>query len=434
MIHITISRVTIAIGIFMITASLFSCTKDSNESNPVLEIVSPVAGTIYTAGDTIRVSIHLPEQQQLDNLEINLTDSNNQPVLASSTVDDPNSNSDVQIDYILDDLSLEGGSYYLKVKAIRGNSYTNAFVSLQIIATEREFKYPLLIGKAGSNQYRALSYKGNWTEVYSRQGDYSGSAINSAKQLLYMAGASEAGIASYNLANGKTEWTIPPKLIPEGRWFEGVYFFDRQLHACYYEGYIKAFDNLGQTEYTTALSFPDSPIYCCRFGNYLAVALHDFRTETNSLALYFIPGGTLYRLYSPVIATSAMVEYDNRHLLIFGNIDGQAAIQLLDQNLGTVSYLKKLDSDSICKVSIMDQNNMIISGRQNIYWYRYNLNSMSVFAENIPNARIACETIGQVVYATSDSKMYRFSYPLGSLIDEVSVPDPVVDLHLVYNK
>lgn len=428
------SNVPIAIAFFMIAIYLISCKKESNDSNPIVVIVNPVAGTIYTAGDTIRVRIHLPSQQPPDKLEITLIDGNNQPVLPSSTIENPISNSDTQLDYILEDLSLESGSYNLKVKAIRGSTYSNAFVGIQIIATEREFKYPLLIGKAGSNQFRALSYTGEWKEVFSRQGDYSGSAINSAKQLLYMAGASETGIAAFNLINGKTEWTVPPKQIPEGRWFEGVYFFDRQLHTCYYEGYIKAYDNLGNTEYTTALSFPDSPVYCCRFGNYLAVALHDFRTGTNSLALYFIPGGTLYRLYSPVIAISAMIEYDSRHLLIFGNIDGHAAIQLLDQSLGTVSYLKKLDNDSICKVSVMDTDNMIVSCKQNIYWYRYNVNSMSVFAENIPDASIACETIGQSVYAAAGNKLYRLSYPMGTLIDEIPVPVPVVDLHLVYNK
>jgi hypothetical protein len=61
-------------------------------------------------------------------------------------------------------------------------------------------------------------------------------------------------------------------------------------------------------------------------------------------------------------------------------------------------------------------------------------NSLISIAPDLINCQIACDPVDQLIYASQNSILKVLDFSTASVIQSYTLPGPVVDLHLVYNK
>jgi hypothetical protein len=415
---------------------LVSCKKDVDSQIPDISVQAPFEWAVFEVGDTIPLKATISDNKQLISVKVTLTDSEKRPVLPSIDIASTSNPYILNAGYPISDSLIESGMYEIQFQASDGLNISNSFVKIQVNALPRKFLYPIVISRPSPNQVivSSLDTSGNLEQMYSRQGDYIGSAINSREGLLYLSGAYKSALTAYNIREKKFEWSISGQQLPEQHWFEGIIYQSPFLYVSYYEGYIKAIDKAGVTSFTSEKTGLYHPVITCSFGDWVAASLREKETDRNALAIYYTPGGTLRQIFSPTPAIIALFKADSQHLLSFGNSSGNSYIHVFDKLSSTFTQLKMNPGDSIFCVSAMDANNYLLSGKDKIYWYSFSQNSLVVFASGLNRSRITCESIGMQVYAAADKFISLYSYPEGILLRKLQSPDPVVDIQLLYNK
>lgn len=415
---------------------LASCRIQEEGQAPLIFSEKPVAGSAYNVTDTILVKATVNDDSPVQYIKVVLNDNENRPVLAPYIIQSPQNPCYLNLAYPIDNPEMETGSYDLQIQASDGENTSNTFTRISITGIEKDLLGTILVTRPASNLIRAWLYHDStgFREVITYQGDYAGSSLNSSQRLLYLSGASQSDLVAVSLTNNQVAWQIPVVLQPSNRWFESVSYDRPYLLVSYYEGYIKGFDYKGTTVFTTSDTDPEYPLLTKLNDNGLAACLQNRKTGTCALDLFYIPGGTVMTRISPVPRAVAMLPATSHELLLFGNQDQSARIDVFNDQNRTLSTLKTLPNDSIFSVAAMDADNYLLSGLSGIYWYRYSTNSLVTFADEMPRAGIKCETVGMEVYATLGNAIRIYSFPEGLLEKTISSPDPVLDIHLLYNK
>jgi len=424
-------------GIFLFTAiAMIRCRKDSDSKFPIIDVQSPVPGSIFNVGDTIRLMASCRDDRQIKYLQVTLIDSEKKPVLPSIIINSPQNPYTLSTTFIIGDSLIESGTYELQFQVSDGTNTVNSFVKIQLIGLPKRFLYPIVISRPLSNELAAYApdSSGQWNEIYSRQGDYIGTAVNSPFGYIYISGACTASLDAFNLKLKQVEWSIPSQQPSVHRWFESVSYHRPLLYVSYFEGYIKGFDISGVNSFTTVTTANYFPKASCLFNDNLAAALYDKMSGSHALAIYYLPGGSLKGLISPTPEIVALFQADKYHLICFGNQSGNGVIQEYDNRFGTLTLINQNINDSIFKVSAMDGNNYIFSGKSKLYWYSYAENSLVDFISGIDKPMIACETVAKEVYVTTGLDIDIYSFPGGVLQKTIITPGKIVDLLLLYNK
>jgi len=424
------------LGVALMGALLMhSCKSELEDAPPVITIQAPYANSTYQAGDTISLSATFSDDIQLQLVRVVLIDKEGKPVLTPFEIVSPPNPFHLNLEYPIDDISLASGTYELKFQAEDASKLTNQFLPIQVSEVPREFRNPVLITCPAGNLVNVYRIRDQLPErIWSRQGDYSGAAINSLQKTLYLCGAYQSGLAAIDLEDVGEDWNIPPKQTIHNRWFESISLQDQVICVSFYEGYVKGIDPLGQTIFTTTASGIDFPEYAIQAYGYIVAVLREYAGERHSIAFYYYPGGTLRQKIPAVPAILDIQPLSPNLSLSFGNENGMGCIGLLNMNAGTHTIIHRLFNDSITAVDAMDQDNYIIAGKQGVYWYRYSQNSLVDFAADLPDARVRCEKESRYVFIASENKLQIYSFPEAVPTQVVLLDEPIRDVLLLYNR
>lgn len=413
-----------------------SCRKVSNYQAPIITLLSPAQGAIYQVNDTIHLSFILQDDNSISTLSISLSATDGYTATVPLVFDNPEKGDTLAVEYVIEDSNLESGPYDIHLQAFDGTNITNHFTRIQVIALPLEFRYPVLITQPGSNQVAAFALRdsSNWESLIYLQGDYSGSALYSARQLLYIAGRSQTDVSAFNLLKKEIVWSLPAKQNAQNRWFEAISFSGSLLYVSYYDGYIKGVDRFGNVSFTTESISPYSPEHTLRVKDHLLSYLEDYRTGKGAIGIFSVPGGNLLRMIAPVQKLSSLNLLNNQQLLLFGNEAGKGIIQQLAFESGLPVTVKTIQNDSISMVAQMDAENFLISGNKGVYWYNERMNSITEFIMGLSNTRLACEPVNSRVYVGSGNHLKVYTFPDGIAQEDLTTPAPILEILLLYNK
>jgi hypothetical protein len=415
---------------------LFSCRQEPDPVSPKINVFFPSAGNIFNVGDTIHLSAEFSDNSALHSLRVTLIDEEQRPCLPAISVESPSNPFTLTADYPIDNLLLESGTYELQFQASDGVNTTNVYIKTGLAGIPKEFLYPLILTSQGSNMVNAYAFTepASWNKIYSQQGDFAGSALNSAYRQLYVSGSSKSHLNAWSLQENRVLWTVPIEYYPHGHWFESVNFEESMLFVSYYEGPVRGFDRTGNMLLETEIRNPYYPVRTCVSGKLIAAALKNKADHSTALGFYYRSSGKLKSLKSPAPDIQGMAPLDENRLLTFGNKDGDMVISLYDTRFDEYSELKRMPGESAFSVASLNNDNCFISGLHQLYWYRYSSNSLVDFGNPISKAHLACEPISQEIYAGSGKNLFVYSFPDGILRRSIPLPDSLLDIELLYTK
>jgi len=417
-------------------AGIHACKEDPDESWPEVKIISPSSGSAFHVCDTIIVEATFSDDRALENVKIALVGENSIPLTAPVSAV-PNSNPyTFRAELIIDDASLTGGAYKLLFQASDGTNTTNKYLTIYLEELPEELLYPVVVTAVGSNQIRIMRTDTNdvFQSLYLYQGDYGGSDVCSAFGQLYFAGKAKADMKAYSLLTNKFLWSVPCEQSMTGHWFEGVQCFYRWVLVSHYDGLIRGYDRNGIQQFTSQPVSNYYPGPAIMISPYIVVSMKEYNSPLYQIAVFHTAGGKLIDVQPVSFIPAAFEPAGAKKVFIFGNLDGDGVIALYDLVTSNLSVLKTIRDHNINDVDIMSDNVFYFAAGDEIYCYTYQNNSVIPFAGGYENARISCEKLSGQVYAASGNSLYVLNPPDGSVEKTYSFNDPVLNVHLVYNK
>jgi hypothetical protein len=122
---------------------------------------------------------------------------------------------------------------------------------------------------------------------------------------------------------------------------------------------------------------------------------------------------------------------------VFGNIGGQATIQLFDRinnNLWS-PYPFPLASGSLLCVLQLDSDTYLL-GHSNgiIYKYQYSMNSVTSYLSGYTAVKMKFDEVNNRLYVVEANQVSSFDYSTLALVNSINSSETILDLHFLYNR
>ncbi|HLC82347.1 MAG TPA: hypothetical protein VJI69_00860, partial [Bacteroidia bacterium] len=216
----------------------------------------------------------------------------------------------------------------------------------------------------------------------------------------------------------------------------GYYNDVRDVYVARYDGNIKGYNYAGGLIYNaTALSGYYAQHICFNDGQLIAEEKEVF-TSTKKLVTYYATGSVEKNcaLTQDVVA---FCEMNSSNVFVFGNVAGQATIELFDRinnNLWS-PYPFSLASGSLLSALKLDSDTYLL-GHSNgtIYKYQYSLNSVTTYLTGYTAVKLKYDEVNDKLYVVEANKVTTFDLTTLSLVNTINSTETILDLHLLYNR
>jgi len=413
-----------------------SCHKEIDTNSPVITIVKPVKGSVYSVNDTIWISATITDESLLESVKVSLLDQDQKPVLGSKIFYPGASDYNLITCLPIDDIHLSGGLYSIQVKAFDGTNFTNAFIEVQINEIPMELKSVVLVSRSGiyGTDISTFSGSGDWHKVLSLSGDYKTSDVSSYDQLVYTAGALSGNLNATFLPAGTVDWQLPLVSSPPYRYFEDIFFFWPLLYVAYYDGSIYGYNRQGTIVFSANVVNDYFPERLCLVNNVLLASLQSKTGKINLLAAYYQVSGSIIQSLTCPINVIAFKAEDNDNVLVFGNDGNLGKIMEYTLSQNKLRLLHEFPDGPIHAVARNDEGNYFIAGGQGVHWYIRSSNTLVEFLPSAPGALIDVDIVNEHLYVISKNYLSAYELSGGKQILNIPVADSALALHLLYNK
>lgn len=430
--------------LFFFLLGIYSCTKDPPPDYPSVQITSPYSLAVFNVPGSIQVTGHVSDSKTLSSVTVYIANSQNIPVEQTVQIPVTSDNMNVSCSYALNDIHMPGGEYYMTITASNGTNIASAFQQIYVNAlpVKRTAVYAITRNAAGVHVWGIDSaFQVSPAFSYTVPGDYSSSGINSYYQQLYIAGHDSGNVNVYSVPAATSEWNISGDASPSP-YFTNVYCNNDAEFISYYNtvnGYVKCYNHEGafQGIYNSAAGY--YPVKTYLFSGWLFEEEKSISSPVENLViLYEITGGGYNQtaLRGPV---TAMYDYDNNDIFIFGNNSSGGAYIKLYNIPGNTFYSPALSLGSygqLLSAAQVNTNNYLLSfGNGGVYQYTYNPVGIVSYITGITASTVRYDSINNEVITASGNTVNEYAYnSLPVLVSSVTISDSVRDVQVLYNK
>jgi len=427
--------------IFFITlcSLFFACKKDTNLDSPAIQISAPAGLQTFNVFDTINVQGHVSDADGLKSLSISLTTGQSSTVLPSVQVPITSNSMTFNWPFILSDIHLASGPYYITVTASNGTNTSYAYQEIYVNAapTKRLAVYALTRNSEGVRAWQLDSVfhvsGGAWVSS-----NYSASDISAYYQQLYIAPSDTGNVSAISVPSDATIWSVQG-LYSAAPVFTNVYSYGNAAYVSFYVGgYVKYFDHNGAQQMVVTTDLGYYPIKTCVWNNYLFVEEKSITSSTEDLVLYYASTGVGYQqcaLPGPVIAMYGM---DNNDLFIFGN-QTSGAPYMEEYNIsGNLFYAPiSLPNAKLLSVAQISSGSFLIGfNNGNVYQYTYNPSNFLTYISGVNASHIRYDAVNNQAVIASNNIVQEYNCGISSatLAYSATMPDSVLDVQILFNK
>ena len=425
-------QVFIIISVLLVI--VLSCKKEEDTQHPVITIYSPAINRQFDVLDTILVEAAITDDIKIISVKVVLVNEEFIPVLDAFYYYPDASSYQINLNYPIDDYSLENGIYYIHIRADDGLNYKNEYQKIQINAIHREFEKILVLTRKNSNyiEVSGIDTSQNINTLFEINGDYAGSEVSSMYQQLYIAGRNQININAYNLDNYELEWKLDVIPYDPIHSFNCLYY-DEYLFSSFCYLYIRGYDNYGTQIFNSWIDEFDLPARIFRHNDLILVDKQSkIGGSTYISTYYFISGVEKQKLFS----TYKVVEffsYDTENVIIVANTYEHGTIKLYDPYQNILTEMQSTLDIIISSVKI-DQENILIGTENDIYLYNFSQFSLNNILPGKVAYGLRYNEVNKNIYVIGSKKIEIFNYPGMILQNTYTHSDTILNVLLLYNK
>ena len=425
---------------FIVLSLLFlhACKKDKDITGPTVEINTPIDNQTFNVLDVIIVSGAVSDDTKITSVTVSLVDAQQHVahVSVSASVTSPTMSYSVQ--YPLDNIHLESGTYYILVTASDGANDTRKYCKINLIAVPRVLTKLFVVSNTTSSQTNWGYIDNSFSSIVpftTFTGDYIGSATSSYYQQLFNCGNYTGNYSSYDLTTNLLKYTISGN-TSSNPYFTGYTTAINNTFVARYDEYIKGYNYKGDPTYTAQAMSGCFAKHIIFNGGVLIAEQQNKITLAKILVTYYATGvaDVQTNLTQDV---AALVEKDNTNVFVFGNVSGQGIIQLFDRinnNLWS-PYPFSLPLGSILSaVKINDDTYLIGHSNGTILKYQYQTSSLTTYLTGYTAKQLKYDSDANKIYVVENNKITSLDYASASIVNTVTSGENILDLQLLYNR
>src|SRR3972149_8149325 len=421
----------------LFTCTIFSCKKESPDSSaPVINIFAPVENQFVSVFDTLTVTCEINADKHLESASITLVNDNLIPVQSSVNINVSSNFISASLPYIIYDIHLTSGVYYIRVNASDGPNTVNNYRKINVTAVPEKLMVSYFITNPNANNMLVSLLDSDFVATsayFNFGGDYSSSAISNYNQEIYTSGLYTGCANAISLETPNLKWSITP-IIGSNPYFEDIINKDKTTYIAYYSGLIRGLSSSGSTNFNANISSGYYPLKIFKHENYVACAEKYISGPSKKIILFNATTGAGMQ---ETILTQDVIKFfskDTDNIFAFGNSAGQGVIEIYQITTNGFWTPHTLTPGTILSAEQIDADTYLIGhSNGNIYKYIYSTNSSTPFITGVIARTIKYDIVNQQVVVTTGANIKQYNYVNAALITSVTVADSVFDIHILYN-
>ncbi|MBW6489590.1 MAG: hypothetical protein K0B15_00215 [Lentimicrobium sp.] len=424
--------------LFAFLAQLVNSCKeaDNHATPPVISINTPYPKQIFSYGDTIFVKAGISHFRNIVTIKVSLMNNLYSPVLPVLNFEVNNVDFQLNAYIVLDEIRLKNGNYFLQIKVSDQEYSWNEWVDIQIIEAERKLVSLIAVTQKQFNQFQVfeLPSDAGFSELFSFQGDFLGSALNPIRNLLYIAGSVYSGLVAWDLNKKILIWNIPAVLNPPQPWYYGLYFGNNDVFVSNREGYINGYDNDGNASFRSQKFENGIFKKFIRHQSKLISVLEPFNQQFTEMVVFNFPGGTVFRSMQITGQVVHLSHFSDKSVMVFVNEPMSAAVYEYSIDEHTLVKLKTFPFESMESVINSENEHFFILSGNEIWWYRPDLSSATHFLTVPTPVILAFDDLDNYLFVAFGKNITTYRLPFSHPVQNHELPYEIVSLNLRYNK
>lgn len=421
--------------VFLLALVFFtSCLKDQDSVYPNIQILLPSPGEKFDIPGKIPVAATISDDQVIEWITVGLTGPDQKPVLPVQDFYPANNRIDLKTDYFLNDLSLSSGAYELRITVHAGALTSNAFVPVVILGIPRELDRILVLTSAGERLNVWSQQSGSREWMFGVLGDYAGSVVSSQYHQLYITGNHQLNMVCYDLADALPVWEVRPTTDPPYHHPFHLFPGNRRVYVSFRQGFIRGYDYAGIVKFATSFSDYYEPAALIEHNNYLIADVKEKSGHERSIVCYHLTSGDERFRMKTDMEVVKFHPLDNDCVYALGNVGNMGAIYIYNTATNHLRSPHPFPQERILASQVIDNGRLIIAADSNVYLYQYQGNSLVSFLPGVTAHTVEYDDLNRQVYLVTGHTMTAYSFPSTVPAGSWEFEEPVLAMHLLYNK
>ena len=412
----------------------FSCTKEPENTIPVVIIESPSWNQMITIPDTIKVSGSVDGNSEIESIKIDLVNSDFIPV-QSPLYYYPNpvsEKTEFELFYPIEKFNLDSDIYYIHVRATNKEGSKNKYQSVVLNENIPQLEKVIVITQPNistSNIYELnLSYHKHF--LFSIEGKYQASDISSYYKQLYFARNIPGKLQTYNLNTNEIEWEYNAGFpFPS---FTDVFYKNDRIYISSENGDIVGLNTSAQIKFNTPVLNDTFPEKIYKHQDFMIADLKIRTGNDKILAIFYMASGNIKSTYISNFDVVEFYYFDDDNVLIFANYEEQAVLKFFNISGNYCSELLSLPDGRLKAVERFNNEYLFCIG-ENIYKYFILSNTVFPYLTGNSCNLILNNYFNNEVFFVNNNKIDIYNYSLGTYMQDMVFDNKILDIHLLHN-
>lgn len=420
---------------FLFAVLMFSCKKEGDETVPAIEIVLPVDGLQVDVLDTIHVKVEVADDVALSHLQVRLMTTDQIAVMPAVERATSGTGGSLELDYVLDDISVESGQYYLEAKIFdEAGNEAHDFAVLNVTAVPKELLGVFAaLPTPGFVAIHKIDAAWSTTLLGNYQGDFTDLAVNSWWQQVAYTGSVSGMFRCVSLDGVRPGWTL--NAIPSAGPYWGSVFANGKDWLVNFrsDGLMKKYSWSGSSGVTYNSNFGyhfGSSVFS---GEKYFAEMEDFAMTSRLLGVYVSGGGAVQQTVmniDPVV----FLPRDATTIYVVGNQNGQGKLLIYDYDVNGFWEPIGLPSGQVLSATEIDSGTLLIAmDNGSIYKFTYSPVGLLVWHSAVAQ-HIRYDEAGGTVITCEALSIKQYDYPGVNVLHTVPMSDTAQDIELWYNR
>lgn len=429
--------------IILVCIFILSCSKDQDDINPSINIVSPVNYQKINGGETIEITGIIKDDRNIERITITLRDKKNTPVLRTITKAPTTSNSksyNLSVNFAFNDLQMASGEYDFNVTVSDGINTTTKYVPILLEEVEKERMGVFVLSNSGnfSNIYMLDdSYNGSFYTAIN--GDFIGGAIDPTNQQLINVGATVGAISATELPLGGELWSVLVPGNPPTPYYTGFYYNDQNIYLGKRNGGLQGYDKNGNPNYSTGTStgyFMESAF----IHNEEYVVMEEKPIVVNNItriSLTWLYSGV--RMHQTVTNSDikGMYSLSSLTMVLLANTASSAVAELIFYDVTTGGKYSPFNISSLGKIDdCLEVGNgvYLVAAGGNLTYVNANNYSTLGYLNGVIADRIWFDELMGELYVANGNQLTIYDYSTRAIKGSYNHSEDIQELYFWYNK
>ncbi len=415
----------------LILITLGACQK-KDDLAPSVSIQIPSGGS-YSAMDTLYIKAQITDNVNINRISIKIIDQNNQQICPSYNFFPNRSSFLLESSFIINNLYLSSGSYFLIIEAYDGTNIGKSYIPIQIGAISKKLE-DILIVERYTNHTEIYSILNGKTLLKDFPFSYQDFIYNPyAKQ--YQLLTSNGDLIAFNKSNFDEEWCVSGLKDPARNYYGKLFYKDQHTYVSSYLGEIRSYDEKGNLgiQANTVDTKGQISNYFFNQDKIMAIKKPYVNYQDKIEELNKITGASIYT-YDLQFSPESILFVDDELCVVFGNRDQVAQACSLSTLYHVIHPFGDFQDRELSDAIQYSEYYYILSLNHEIIEYELDNSYERILETTNTNVHFFKEDLYEKTYYIDNNEILALRYPAAGSQVFFQNDKTIDDLIFVYNK